>query len=407
MARSAARGRETIVLRSIVATLAVLLLGAAAAGAYWQLVAVPGRQQQGAAGGGRGGGPIGPAPVEAQPVRVGAAETSIDAVGTLASNEAVVVRPEVDGRVLTINFAEGGSVAPGAVLVELDSSIERAELARAEARRDLGRSNFERAKELRRSNAGTQRALDEAEAAQRTADAEVDLARARLQKRTLTAPFDARAGLRHVSPGEFVTSGTALVSLQQIDPLKVDFRVPEIFLAAVAPGQPIAVAINAFAGVAFPGVVKAVDPLVDDAGHAVVVRAEIANEGTKLRPGLFARVRLTLAERENALFVPEQAIQPQGDRQFVFRVVDQGEGQPKLAKLTEIEVGNRRRGEVEVRDGLAPGDVVVTAGLLRIRDGAPVQVQAPGEPAEGAGAPTAQSGKPLPGGPAAARPAAG
>ena len=132
------------------------------------------------------------------------------------------------------------------MLVELDSSVERAELAQAEAQQVLARSNFERAKELRRNNAGTQRALDEADAALRTADALVDLAQARLDKRKLLAPFDARAGLRNVSPGDFVTDDTAIVNLEQIDPLKVDFRVPELFLPAVAPGQRIALAIDAY-----------------------------------------------------------------------------------------------------------------------------------------------------------------
>ena len=218
----------------------------------------------------------------------------------------------------------------------------------------------------------------------RTADAAVDLAQAELDKRTLVAPFDARAGLRKVSPGEFVTAGTAIVNLEQIDPLKVDFRVPEVFLPVVAPGQRIALEIDAYPNQIFDGVVKALDPLVDKAGRAVVVRAEIANDEAKLRPGLFARVRLTLAERQNALFVPEQSIQPQGDRAFVFKVVDQADGKPAVAKLTPVTLGDRRRGEVEIRDGLVAGDVIVTSGLLKIRDGVPVQVQHPPAPAPGA-----------------------
>jgi membrane fusion protein (multidrug efflux system) len=315
------------VLRSVLAVLIVLVVGAGVGGAYWWLVVVPAAQSAaggpGAARGGPGGGPVA---VEATPVRVGTAETTIDAVGSLVSNESVVVRPEVDGRVTRINFAEGSLVPAGALLVELDGSIERAELAQAEAQRDLARTNFDRAKELRRNNVGTQRALDEADAALRTADAAVDLARARLDKRSLVAPFTANAGLRNVSPGEFVTSGTAIVNLEQLDPLKVDFRVPEIFLAAVAPGQRIALAIDAFPGRDFAGTVKAINPLIDKAGRSIVVRAEIGNADGALRPGLFARVRLTLALRKNALFVPEQAIQPQGERAYVFKVAAQGEG---------------------------------------------------------------------------------
>ncbi len=358
-------------LRSLVAILIVLLVGAAGAGAYWWFVLKPG-QQAGAAGPGRGG-PGGPVPVEAQPVRVGDAETSIDAVGTLVSNESVVLRPEVSGRVVSINFVEGAPVAKGEVLVELDSSVERAELAQASAQQALARSNFDRAKELRRTTAGTQRALDEADAALRTADAMVDLARARLDKRTLVAPFDARAGLRTISPGDYVTDDTKIVNLEQIDPLKVDFRVPEIFLASLAPAQRITLEIDAYPDQDFVGTVRALNPLVDAAGRAVVVRAEIVNDEAKLRPGLFARVRLTLAERQNALFVPEQAIQPQGDKAFVFKIVEDGDGK-SVVKLTPVVLGNRRRGEVEVTQGLAAGDMIVTAGLLKIRDGVQVEI---------------------------------
>lgn len=375
-------------LRSVVAVLIVLLVAAAGAGAYWLYVMLP-AQQAGSAGTGRGG-PGGPVPVEAQPVRVGDAETSIDAVGTLLSNESVVLRPEVAGRVTAINFTEGGMLAKGTVVVELDSSIERAELQQAMAQQSLAHSNFDRAKELRRSNAGTQRALDESESAMKTADAAVDLAQARLDKRKLVAPFDGRAGLRNVSPGEFVEAGTAIVNLEQIDPLKVDFRVPELFLPAVEPGQRISLVIDAFPEQVFSGVVKALDPLIDRAGRAIVVRAEIGNDEKKLRPGLFARVSLTLAERQNAVFVPEQAIQPQDDQAYVFKVVDQTDGKPKLVKLTQVQLGNRHQGEVEVRAGLAAGDMIVTGGLLKIRDGAPIQVVAPGgPPAAPPGGPTA------------------
>lgn len=375
-------------LRSVGAILIVLLVAAAAAGAYWHFVMVP-AQLAGAAGPGRGG-PGGPVPVEAQPVRVGPAETSIDAVGTLLSNESVVIRPEVAGRVTAINFAEGGMLAKGSVMVELDSSIERAELQQAQAQQALARSNFERAKELRRSNAGTQRALDESESALKTADAAVDLAQAQLDKRTLEAPFEGRAGLRNVSPGEFVNAGTAIVNLEQIDPLKVDFRVPELFLPAVAPGQRISLAIDAFPERSFTGTVKALDPMIDKAGRSIVVRAEIGNDDLALRPGLFARVSLTLAERQSALFVPEQAIQPQGEQAFVFKIVGQGDGKPKSVQLTPVKLGKRARGEVEILEGLVPDDVVVTAGLLKIRDGVPVQVQPPAP----AGAPSATPGGP-------------
>ena len=322
-------------LRSVLAILAVLLLGAAGAGAYWKFVMVPGQQQVVAPG---RGGPGGPVAVEAQAVRVGPAETSLDAVGTLISNELVVLRPEVSGRVANINFDEGGMVPKGRCWSSSTARSSVPNSPRPRRREPSPDSNFERASELRRNNAGTQRALDEAEAGMRTADAAVDLAQARLDKRKLIAPFDSRAGLRNVSPGAFVTSDTEIVNLEQIDPIKVDFRVPELFLPTVVPGQRITVEIDAFPGEPFVGQVKALNPLVDATGRAIVVRAEVSNVEAKLRPGLFARVHLQLAERQNALFVPEQAIQPQGDRAFVFKVVDPGDGKT-VARQTAVALG--------------------------------------------------------------------
>jgi membrane fusion protein, multidrug efflux system len=212
-------------LRSLIAILVVLLVGAGAAGAYWQFVMVPGGQAATAAIGGRGAN-RGPVPVEAAEVKVAPAEVTTEAVGTLSSNESVLLKPEVAGRIASINFEEGRPVKAGQVMIELDALVEKAQLIEAQAQLELATANLERARELRRSNAGTQRALDEAQAQQRTATASVDLAKARLAKLTLLAPFDAVAGLRRVSVGEFVTAGDELVNLEQIQPLKVDFRIP-------------------------------------------------------------------------------------------------------------------------------------------------------------------------------------
>ncbi|MCX7629254.1 MAG: efflux RND transporter periplasmic adaptor subunit [Geminicoccaceae bacterium] len=356
-------------LRSVLSLLVVLLLGSAAAGAYWQYVALPAQHKQQAAAPGRGGGG-GPVPVEAMAVKVAPAEISIEAVGTLLSNERVSVRPEVSGRVAAFHFEEGGKVAAGQLLVELDASVERASLAEARARLFLAQNNLERARELRRSNVGTQRALDEAEAAFRIAEAAVELAQAQLAKRQIRAPFDARVGLRRVSVGEFVAAGTELTTLEQLDPIKVDFRVPELFLPAVRVGNSIRVAVDAFPGRSFEGRVTAVDPAVDERGRALVVRATIPNADELLRPGLFARVRLTLSTKPEAYWIAEEALVPQGAEQFVFRLLDQGEGKPKKVERVAVKTGLRRPGEVEIVEGLRPGDLVVTAGVTRVRDGA-------------------------------------
>lgn len=367
-------------MRTIVAVLVVLLVAAGAGGAYWYFVMAP-AQTAGGAGPGRpgAGGPPGgfAMPVEAAEVRIATAQRQILAIGTLRSNESVTIRPELAGRITQINFQEGQKVRKGQVLIQLDATIERAELAQAQAAIALSKANYERAEELTRRGAGTQRALDEARAKLRTDEAAVQLAEARLEKYTLSAPFDGVVGLRRVSVGDYVSPGAEIVNLEQIDPLKVDFRVPEVFLAAVRARQRITASVDALPGREFAGEVYAIDPLVDAGGRSIVIRARVANADDALRPGLFARVLLTLDERPNAAFVPEQSIVPVGDQHFVFKVVDGPQAGTKVVTNTRVKVGERRRGEVEIMEGLKAGDVVVTAGLLKIRDGMPVMVVPP------------------------------
>jgi membrane fusion protein (multidrug efflux system) len=375
-------------MRSIVAVIVVLLAGAGIGGGYWYLMARP-AQNAGAPGGAPAGFAM---PVEAAAVRVGPSQRQIQAVGSLRSNESVVVRPELTGRIAQINFSEGQKVKKGQLLVQLDATVPRAELVQMQASLALAKANYERAQELHKRNAGTERALDEARWKLRNDEAAVRLAEARLEKYALSAPFDGVIGLRKVSVGDFVRDGTDLVNLEQIDPLKVDFRVPEIFLASLKVAQRIAVTVDALPGREFAGEVYAIDPLVDAGGRSVVIRARIANPDDALRPGLFARVALIVEEKQEAVFVPEQSLVPINDQLFVFKVVDGPQG-GKVVAFTKVKLGERRKGEAEVVEGLKPGDVVVTAGLLKIRDGMPVQIlPPPGSPPPAANAPAVADG---------------
>jgi membrane fusion protein, multidrug efflux system len=369
------------VLRSILAVLVVLAIGAAAGGVYWKLVEEPAREAALAADGGASG-PANPIPVEVAPVRIAPAETTVTAVGTLRSYESSILRPEVSGRVTKIQFEEGAPVERGEILVKLDDDVETAELAQAEAALALAKANLQRAQELRRTNVGTQRALDEALAESRRTEAEVALAKARLAKRWLKAAFDAQAGLRRFSLGDYVNAGQDLVNLEQIDPLKVDFRVPEIFLSELRQGQTITLTVDAFPEQAFKGVVYAINPLVDEAGRAVVIRARIENPGLQLRPGLFARVEVSLAERLEAMWIPEEAIIPAEGKQFVFRLVQDPEGGAPIVRRTEVELGKRMPGRVEILEGLGPQDRVVSAGVTKVQEGAPVAAQELEAPAD-------------------------
>lgn len=337
----------------------------AAAGGAWWFFYFEQPQAEGAPGPpGRGAMAV---PVETAPVQVGPIQRRLTAVGSLRSNESVIIRPELAGRIAEIRFEEGERVSQGQPLVVLDDSIYRAELEEVRASLELSRANHDRAIDLLKRGAGTTKARDEALAQLRADEAALALARARLDKTVIRAPFDGVVGLREVSVGDFVDVGQDIVNLEQIDPLKADFRVAEVYLAAVAPGQKIELSADAFPGEAFTGQVYAIDPLIDESGRSVVLRARLPNPDNRLRPGLFVRVTLVLNERDDAIQIPEQALMPQGQDQFVFRVVD------GKAALTKVTAGIRRDGMVEITEGLAPDDEVVTAGQLKIRDGAPVQ----------------------------------
>lgn len=353
---------------------AALLLMVAGVGIYWYLMLRPdeGTQPRAQA---REPAAAAAVTVEAVPVRVGTVTRTITAVGTLQSNESVILRPEIAGRIARIHFQEGERVEAGVPLITLDDSVYRAELAQAEAGLNLSRQNAQRAQELFQRRVGTARTRDEAAAALGASEAEVALARARLEKTRLAAPFSGVLGLRRVSVGDYVNPGQDIVNLENIDPIKVDFRVPEPALSDIRVGQSVEVQVDAFPGETFTGEAYAIDPRIDADGRSVVIRARLENDDRRLRPGLFARVEVIVERRPNALLVPEQAIVPLQDRVAVFRVVDD------KAVLATVRLGQRRAAEVEIVEGLSEGDIVVTAGQLKIRDGAAVTVKAPiGQP---------------------------
>lgn len=343
----------------------VLVLAAAAvAGTGWYFAgpALQGTEQQAPQGGSAG------VMVEAVPVTIGTISREITAVGTLRSAEAVIIRPEIAGRIHSVGFEEGGSIAKGEVLVKLDDSILAADLEEARANLALSKANAERATSLASRGAGTQRARDEADAKLRVDQARIEQARARLDKTVITAPFAGIVGLRSISPGAYVQPGQDIVNLEAIDPIQVDFRIPEIFLAHLREGLKVAVTADSHPGRAFPGMVTAIDPAVDAMGRAALVRARLDNSDKALRPGQFVRLVLTVSESVDAITVPEEAIVPRGQKMTVIRIID-GKAQP-----APVTTGARRDGMVEITQGLAPGDVVVTAGQMKLRPDTPVIV---------------------------------
>ncbi len=362
--------------KAITGAVAALVLAIAVGGAYWFGTQHVGTSPHGAATSPASatakGGASAPGSVTVEAVQVVTASLpqTITAVGSLRSDESVTLRPEVAGRISSIAFQEGQPVAKGALLVRLDPAVPQAEAAQAKANLVLAKTKFDRAVDLAKSNFISGQARDEAENNLKVAEASLQLADAKLAKMDLRAPFSGVIGLRSVSVGDYVKEGADLVNLESIDPLKVDFRVPEIYMRQVKVGQPLQIQLDALPGKTFEGKVFAVNPLIDAAGRSVVIRAIVRNQDTSLRPGMFARVRLITRDVQNALVVPEQALVPQGDQQFVFRIID------GKAVRTRVDVGQRRDAMVEMLSGVAKDELVVTAGQLKLRDGAPVDVAA-------------------------------
>lgn len=322
-----------------------------------------------------GAAPGGPPGGFAQPVetaRVVAVDLALDAtaVGSLRSNESVVLRPETAGRISAINFRDGVAVGKGALLVGLDAATQAAEFEQARANLGLAQANQTRTQELFEKKFISQQSLDNTAAALKVQAAAVALAQAKLDKTRIKAPFAGVVGIRNVSVGDYVKEGQELINLEDISTLKIDFRLPESYLGQLKPGQSVEVSSDALPGQRFTAVLDAINPLIDTNGRAISCRAHLSNAEARLRPGMFVRVRLILEQRSNVLLIPEQALVPDAKAPYVFRVSD-----GKVAR-TPVKPGIRRNAQVEIVEGLQAGDEVVTAGQLKLRDGAPVRALA-------------------------------
>ncbi|HYE01326.1 MAG TPA: efflux RND transporter periplasmic adaptor subunit [Alphaproteobacteria bacterium] len=351
------------------ALLAALAVMAGLGGLYWWRFMAPGAAPEAAAMAAY------PTAVETAAVTRGTAVRKLKALGTLMSDNSVVLKPEVEGRVERILFEDGQRVAQGAPLLRLDDAVLRARLDEAEASLQLARRQFERAEELFARNAGTGRSRDEAFAALRADEARVRMLRASLAKVELKAPFAGVLGLRRVSVGDYLRPGQEVVNLEQLDPIKVEFQMPERFLGQLRAGQTVTLRSDAYPDRLFEAKVEAIDPRIDRGARSLRLRAIAANPDGLLRPGQFVTVTVRVDERRDALFVPEQALIAQGDKRLLFRV--DGTAEAGRAALVEVRTGLRIAAQAEVLEGLAPGDTVVTAGHQKLRDGAPVRAVPP------------------------------
>lgn len=320
---------------------------------------------------------------------------TLDAVGTLVAVNGTDVTTEAPGVVSAIRFESGQRVRKGEVLVQLDASAETASLRALEAALKLAQAQRDRYRELFTTRQAVARAdLDERESEAERLQAEVNAQRALIARKTIRAPFDGVLGIRKVNPGQFVNPGDAIVSLQSLDPIYVNFSLPEQEVGRVAVGQAVTASVDALEGRAFTGTITAIEARVDAGTRNFLVQATLESPEELLRPGTFARVRSEIGEPLQVLVVPQTAVSfnPYGNSVFVIAEVDRQpgetdmEGKPLVgrklvARQRFIRTGATRGDLVAVIEGLSAGERVATSGLLKLRNDAEVTVDNTVQPA--------------------------
>ena len=321
-------------------------------------------------GGGRGGGGGGGGfklPVEVASATIDTVVDAIAANGQIEAEQSILLRPEVAGRIVGISFREGTIVGRDQPLFKVDDAELVAQVARAEADRDLSRQALERTRSLVAQNASSQADLEQAEATWRSNEAQLQLLKVRLDRTVVRAPFRGQAGSRLVSLGDYVTTATELVSLQTYDPQRVAFQVPERFAEQLAPGQDVLFRVAALPGREFHGTVEFIDPVVQLPARVITVKAWVSNRDRVLSPGMFVDVRLATEVRPRAVIVPEEATVPLEGGNIAWVVTPEG-----IAERREVTLGVRTPGFVEIRSGISGGEQVVVGGQARLQPGMPV-----------------------------------
>jgi membrane fusion protein, multidrug efflux system len=410
---------------------AIAVVGIAlASGAAWWYQNKPQAPTEVAGGAAKPGGaapasaavaPQRPAGVEVAKVEQASLQDDAQSVGSLRSRQSVMMRPEVAGRVKALPFADGARVREGQLLVQLDDTLQRAEVSQAQAQVSIAQSNYKRNQELVEQNFVAKRVLDESSASLQVAQAQAALANARLLRMAILAPFDGTVGLRVVNLGDYVKDGADLINLEDTSTMVVDFRLPERYERKLKPQQIVELALDAYPLLDANGRSVGIRAMLPNtAGEAVVAMAKPASAGSPdaktvatpvkpkgkapagadgaklgpLRPGMFARVTTIFGVNDSALIVPEEAIVPQGGKQFVIKVVapaavPAATGLPAdtewVSLRQEVKLGVRRQGKVEIQEGLSEGQTIVIAGQQRLqRDGTPLRIVELGRPAAAA-----------------------
>ena len=308
-------------------------------------------------------------------------ETAIRSIGTLEAAEGVMVTADTPGRVMALRFDGGETVKAGDLLVEQDTSTEIAELNAAEANLKLARSNLDRTSRLYESKVVSRADFDAATSQLSAARAQVENIRSGIGKKRIKAPFDGRLGLRLVDVGQDLAPGVSIVSLQNIDPMRINFSLPQQELSRIAIGYPTRVKTSAVPGKVFDGKITAIDTQIDDSTRTLRVQAQIDNadadsEKPALLPGMFASVEVVMPDTRQVLLIPQTSVSfaTYGDSVFIIEDGEEENKDKKVARQQFVQLGERRGDFVEVLDGLKPGQLVASNGVFKLRNGATVQI---------------------------------
>ena len=313
-----------------------------------------------------------PLPVTVHEVAPGSWQPAIAGFGTVAAKRGVVLIMEADGRVLDVAFAGNEQVAEGDVLVQIDNAMQRAELRGAQADARLARQVLDRRQALGATGTAAEASVEEAEATLEAAEAQIERAESALRRSMVIAPFDGIIGIPLIEEGAFVSAGTEVASLQRTDVMRVDFNVSERQVGQIARGQGVELLLED-AGITLSGEITAIEPRTDPQTRLVAVRARVENPDDQLRRGQFVRLRVLLPEQDDVIAIPQTAVTPSLFGDFVYAVRENADDPDRLeARQVFVETGGRMGDLVEIRDGLEPGDRVVTRGQNRLSNGAPV-----------------------------------
>jgi membrane fusion protein (multidrug efflux system) len=317
------------------------------------------------------GGPQGPTKVEAEAVKMQNVSDNIEALGTARAFETAVITADTAAKVLQLNFEGGEFVEEGAILAELDSKSEKAQLKAVEAMLSEARSSLNRVKSLKSNSYASQSTYDSQIAEVRRLEAEAETLNVALEEMVIRAPFSGVVGLREISVGALVTPGERITTLDKVAQMKLDFDVPSRFLPVLKQGLPLVATAEAYPNRTFSGQIMAINTKVDEITRSIKVRALVDNEDLTLKPGLLMSVELEANPRE-VITVPEESLTKRGYRNYVM-VVSEGE-EGLVAEEKEIQLGKRFKGFVEVESGLDKGDKVITHGLIKLRNGASIEL---------------------------------